>query len=246
MRIFTKDGRLDHAKQYRNEWKYVCDSQLLAVTEDRLKAVLRRDSHNENDDWGYEIHSLYFDDLTNSCAKENDAGTAKRFKYRIRYYGSQSDRLRLERKEKLYGRCHKESCHLSAEQYTKLISGRAAEVLWETEDPLLKRFCIHCMLREFRPKAIINYRRNAFVDPITNVRVTLDENISVSDEIPAFLTGAYHRIPVQEVNMHVLEVKFDAILPSYVRTLTSNRRLVQTAFSKYYLGRKKLLEVGRR
>ena len=74
MRIFTKDGRLDHAKQYRNEWKYVCDSQLLAVTEDRLKAVLRRDSHNENDDWGYEIHSLYFDDLTNSCAKENDYG----------------------------------------------------------------------------------------------------------------------------------------------------------------------------
>ena len=246
MRIFAKKDDWILSNNYRNEWKYICTEGELAVLEERLKAVLNSDSHNEGDSGGYEIHSLYFDDMNNTCAKENDAGISKRFKYRIRYYGSQNNVLRLERKEKLYGRCHKETCHLSREQYFKIVSGCAAEVLWETDIPLLKQFCVHCMIREFRPKVIIDYQRNAYVDPITNVRITLDKNISVSDDISNFLTGVYRRIPLQDTYTHILEVKYDAILPSYVKRLTENRGLVQTAFSKYYLGRKKLLEVGRR
>lgn len=245
MQIFRRRGCFDHIKQYRNEWKYICSEKELAVIDARIRAVLDRDSHSENDLRGYNVHSLYFDDVKNSCAKENDAGGVKRFKYRIRYYGNQSDALKLERKEKLYGRCRKESCSLSSEQYIKIVSGRAAEVFWETEIPFLKRFCAHCMLKDFRPKAIIDYQREAYVDPILNIRVTLDKHIRVSNDISEFLNGSYHSIPLQEVDMHVLEVKFDEILPSYIRYLMSDQHLVQTAFSKYYLGRKKLLEMGR-
>lgn len=112
--------------------------------------------------------------------------------------------------------------------------------------PLLKQFCMHCMLKEFQPKVAIDYRRNAYIDPTINLRVTFDQNITVSNNISSFLTGDYPRIPLQETYTHIMEVKFDAILPSYIRMLMSNRRLVQTAFSKYYFGRKKLLEMGRR
>lgn len=246
MQIFARKRYPVCAGQYRNEWKYICTEKEMAVLEARIMAVLERDIHSRDDSGGYEIHSLYFDDIKNSCAKENDAGDSQRFKYRIRYYGGQSDVLKLERKEKRNGRCHKEACSLSGEQYAKILSGYASEVIWETDEPLLKQFSAHCMSMGFRPKVIIDYQRKAYVDPVLNVRVTFDENISVSDDTSEFLSGDYLKIPLQDEHMHILEVKFDAILPSHIRMLMTNRCLVQTAFSKYYYGRKKLLEMGRR
>lgn len=226
-------------KEYRNEWKYCCTASDLNVMENRLSAILERDSNSDNTG-KYTIHSLYFDDYKDSCARENDAGIAKRFKYRIRYYGNRYDFMRLERKEKLNGRCCKESCLLSMEEYQKIVSGNTDELFWQTENPLLKQFCVHCMTREFAPKAIIDYDRVAYVEENTNVRITLDENISVSDDFSHFLDGDYIRYPVLEKRQPVLEVKFDYILPSYIKHIITNQYLVQTAFSKYYLGRKKL------
>lgn len=245
IRVFWKGRNQLSYKQYRNEWKYSCSERDLNILDFQLRALLERDEHNETNE-GYEIHSLYFDDIKDACARENDAGVSRRFKYRIRYYGNRHSELKLERKEKLEGRCYKDSCNISSEQYLKIVSGKAEDVLWETDKHLLKRFCVHWMCRGFRPKAIINYRRVAYVEPITNVRVTLDKNITVSDEVSGFLLGTYLKIPVQENQEHILEVKFDSILPSYVKALMSNRRFVQIAFSKYYYGRKKLQVIGRR
>ena len=39
--------------------------------------------------------------------------------------------MKLERKEKLNGRCHKDSCRLTLEQYRQIISGEAEELFWE-------------------------------------------------------------------------------------------------------------------
>ena len=231
-------------KQYRNEWKYPCTENDLAILEDRLDAVLDRDA-NSGATGIYEIHSLYFDDIFDSCAKENEAGVSARFKYRIRYYGDNPNFMKLERKEKLNGRCHKDSCRLTLEQYRQIISGEAEELFWETENELLKQFCVHIMTKGFTPKVIVDYERVAFVEEITNIRITLDKNISVSDEIEHFLDGDYLRVPIQEKQRQVLEVKFDYILPGYIRHLVTNKNLVQTSFSKYYLGRKKLQSTGR-
>lgn len=232
-------------RQYRNEWKYICRENDLAILDSRLAAILDKDIHSGKDG-KYDIHSLYFDDHKDTCARENDAGISRRFKYRIRYYGKQSNILTLERKEKLDGRCYKESCYISVDQYGKIFSGDVDEVLWETDNLLLKRFCIHCMTRGFAPKAIVDYQRVAYVETVTNIRVTLDENITVSDEVSQFLTGNYLRIPLQEQQRHVLEVKFDSIFPSHISILMTNQNLIQTAFSKYYLGRQKLQQMGRR
>lgn len=230
-------------KQYRNEWKYPCTEQDLATIEGKLEAILEKDDHGENGK--YEIHSLYFDDIFDSCAKENEAGISGRFKYRIRYYGNNPTFMKLERKEKLDGRCYKRSCSLSIEQYEQIILGEIEEVFWATENELLKEFCIHILTKGFEPKVIVDYERVAFIEEITNIRITLDKNISASDEVEHFLDGEYLRIPIQEKQRHVLEVKFDYILPGYVRHLITNKNLVQTSFSKYYLGRKKLKGAGR-
>lgn len=224
-------------KIYRNEWKYICSSARMEVLEQRLAAVLERDIHSASSG-NYEIHSLYFDDYQDSCAKENEAGLPRRFKYRIRYYGASPEQLRLEYKEKLYGRCHKETCVLTPEQYQEIIEGNARELFWKTEHPLLKRFCVDVMTRMFAPKAIVDYERTAYVEPIANIRITLDRNISVSGDTEHFLGGDYQKFPLLPKGQHVLEAKFDYVLPQYLKRLIPDRNgLVQTAFSKYYMGR---------
>lgn len=231
-------------KTYRNEWKYYCTINDMEIIKNRLNAVLNRDFHSD-DNGKYEIHSLYFDDYKDACVKENDAGISERVKYRIRYYGARCGFMRLERKEKHDSRCHKESCPISLEEYAKIVNGDADELFWQTENPLMRQFCVQCMTRRFEPKAIIDYERTAYVEEITNIRITLDENISVSDDLFHFLDGDYIRYPVQEKNRHVVEVKFDQILPSYIKHIVTNRNLVQTSFSKYGLGRQKLQNMGR-
>ena len=230
-------------KKYRNEWKFCCNDNDVNMINSRLTALLDTDSYG--DDGKYEIHSLYFDDYKDTGVRENDAGVSKRFKYRIRYYNEQYQFMKLECKEKAGERCHKESCWISLEEYRKILEGAADELFWQTDEPLLQKFCLQCMTKQLEPKAIIHYERVAYVEEITNIRITLDQNISVSDDFAHFTDGDYMRCPIQEKGQSVLEVKFDYILPSYIRHILTKRHLMQTAFSKYCIGRKKLRSMGR-
>ncbi|MCM1267663.1 MAG: polyphosphate polymerase domain-containing protein [Bacteroidales bacterium] len=230
-------------KRCRNEWKYCCTVNDAKIISNRLTALLDKDSYGN--DGKYEVHSLYFDDHKDSATRENDAGVSKRFKYRIRYYNEQYQMMRLECKEKTGGLCYKESCLITPEDYRKILEGAVEELFWQTEDPLLQKFCIRCMTRKLEPKAIIDYERTAYVEESTNIRITLDNNISVSNDFSNFMDGDYMRYPIQEKEQSVLEVKFDDILPGYIRHMVTNRHLIQTAFSKYCLGRKKLQSMGR-
>lgn len=232
-------------KKYRNEWKFCCQDAQLGAIECRLNAILEKDLHAE-EDGKYRIHSLYFDDYRDSCMMDNDAGLSERYKYRIRYYGEDINSLKLERKEKKNGRCYKASCNLTLLQYEKLINNRIDELLWETENKELQRFCVEMMTKVFQPKVIIDYERVAYVEPITNVRVTLDENISASNSIEYFLNGDYLKTPIQKTHQQVLEVKFDYILPGYIKKIVEDNCLLQTSFSKYYLGRQALVGIGRK
>lgn len=234
-------GNGEKMKLYRNEWKYRVQETDLAVIENKVAAVMDLDFHS-GQSGNYEIHSLYFDDYKDTCARENEAGISRRFKYRIRYYGKESDILKLERKEKMDGRCHKESVIITKDICSKILEGRIDELYWETDNSLLKKFYVHMMTGLFEPKIIIDYERAAYVEEIANVRVTLDKNISVSDSVEEFLTGDYLRYPIQKKDEHVLEVKFDDILPGYIKSIVSNKNLQQSSFSKYYLGRLKLQE----
>ena len=224
-------------KTYRNEWKYQCSEADLIKIESLVASVMETD---ENSDGPYTIHSLYFDDIFDSCALDTSAGLFKRFKYRIRFYGSSPDKLFLERKEKLEGRCHKKRCVLTDTEYDRILGGDFDELLWSTDKQLLKEFCVHSMKRCFSPKAVICYERTAYAEPITNVRVTFDRNISASSEIDRFRDMDYMRVPILPKDRHLLEVKFDYILSSTYRRIISDECLTQTSFSKYYLGRQTL------
>ena len=79
----------------RHEYKYYINSFVYHVLRERFRHVLGADPNMENED-GYIISSIYFDDLYGSAVNEKLAGVRFRKKYRIRLYNYQDDVIKLE------------------------------------------------------------------------------------------------------------------------------------------------------
>ena len=220
--------------EYRVENKYLVSDGDLALLRARLEPVMEQDAHQTGD--CYEIRSLYFDDLWDSCMDENEAGVDQRQKYRIRTYGASGSPLRLEIKEKLRGLTHKTSCPVTREETEQTLAG-TLPLAPDGRAPmnLLK---VNARAAGLRPKVIIAYERTAFVHPTGNVRVTFDRNIMASRALAGFFQPHIPGlVPVLPAGMHVLEVKYDELLPDFIARQLEIGTLRQTAFSKYYLGR---------
>ena len=223
-----------HIMEFRVENKYLVSDADLAVIAGRLSQVMPQDAHQTGN--SYEIRSVYFDDLQDRCADENEAGLDQREKYRIRSYDGSSNVIHLEIKEKVRGFTKKRSCNLTLEEYTQILAGTIPLTL-DNREPLNKlKLQMRCA--GMAPKVIIAYERTAFVYPAGNVRVTFDRNISASRYCDTFFdTHVSGLVPVLPKGMHVLEVKYDDFLPDFIAKALELGTLQQTAFSKYYLGR---------
>ena len=233
------------AGRFRNEWKYLCSRQTRVQLYERLCRVFEPDEH-AGPDGSYSVHSLYFDDHQNSCAWDNEAGAEPRAKYRLRCYGTGLSALRLERKEKNNRRCRKISCPISQDEYQGLAAGNMEEVFWMTKEPLVRRFCASAMTRGFTPKLSLKYERTALVEPALNIRITFDSEINAADSSYGFpIPQDCPRFPLLSDTDCVLEVKFDDILPGWLRQMISSVRVRQVPFSKYYLGVRRIKEVYR-
>lgn len=220
--------------EYRVENKYLVSDADLALIAGRLKTVMYTDEHQIGN--SYEIRSLYFDDLQNRCMDENEGGLDQREKYRIRIYGSSTDVIHLEIKEKTKGLTKKSACDLSLEECTDIMAHKIPLTLDERKP--MNKLKLQARCSGMVPKVIISYERTAFVHPVGNVRITFDRNIMASSFCDDFLAERVPgMVPVLPKNMHVLEVKFDELLPDFIAKQLEIGKLRQTAFSKYYLGR---------
>ena len=144
----------------------------------------------------------------------------------------------LEKKEKIESRCYKKSCKITVDEYNQIISGDIIDLIFKTEKKLIKELAVDMIVHNYEPKIIIDYERIAFIEEITNVRVTFDMKISASYQLEYFLDREYQSFYVLPSGMNVLEVKFDYILPSYIRNILESYSFNQGSFSKYYYGRK--------
>ncbi len=226
-------------KIYRNEWKYVLTNQQMSELKLRISKLLQLDPHTPLNG-KYLIHSLYFDDYKDNSVYTTNSGLYKRFKWRIRYYGDDLSYIVLEKKEKLEGRCHKKSCKLTLDEYNDIINEDIENLAYNTSKELIKELACDMLMFNYKPKVIIDYERVAYVEEITNVRITFDMKISASYEIDKFLSGDYQNFYILPSNQNVLEVKFDCILPSYIRKVVESYSYKQSSFSKYYYGRRLL------
>lgn len=219
---------------YRVEQKYIVTDADLLVLSRRLQGVVAKDIHQEGT--CYQIRSLYFDDIADSCLDENDAGVDQRFKYRIRHYDPTAEMMRLEIKEKKRGFTRKYTSMISREECRRIMEKRLPLQMDDRKALNLLQVQMRCA--HLQPKAIISYERTAFVHSAGNVRITFDRNISASRTCGDFLEPIVRNpVPVMPTGFHVLEVKYDELLPDYIANVLNLGNLHQTAFSKYGLGR---------
>ena len=215
--------------KFRNEWKHEITPSDMITLRARLRTVAKPESHGTNGT--YDIRSLYFDDQFDTALREKINGVNMREKFRIRYYENDTSFIRLEKKSKINGLCNKQQVRLYAEEVERILSGDT-EWMRTDERELVKELYSKMKSRGLRPKTIVDYRRDAFVFPAGNVRVTLDHNIRTGIQSIDFLNPSSVTVPATD-NTIILEVKWDEYLPDIIRDAVTLEGRQSSAFSKY-------------
>lgn len=214
-KILVKRGRY----LLRNEIKYLLTYEEYLILSARIRAVLPMDKH-ASDPSGYVISSLYLDDQYNSSYYEKIAGTANRSKYRLRAYNFDDSYITLECKEKHKNMIQKESVRIDRATYDGVARGDF-RLLADRSEPLAKKVYALHRERGLMPRVIVNYRREAYLHPLSNTRITFDCELSAGVNTgdlfsPNLMTRFIY--PRGEV---ILEVKYDEYLPAYISSLLS-------------------------
>lgn len=218
--------------RYRHEYKYLIDARQESILLLKTAGVALHDPH-VGKDGSYLIHSVYFDDLFDSCLQESIGGKNPRAKYRIRYYNHDTDLIMFEKKFKMGNMTLKKSCRISREECEILLRGEIPELSTDLSEDKVEIFS-EVMIRGLVPKVIVTYERIPYVYSGGNVRITFDRKISSSNETARFLTGDYMTRPILPIGQTVLEVKWDEVLPRHIKEVMTLENLQWTAFSKYY------------
>ena len=215
--------------KFRNEWKHEITPSDMITLRARLRTVAKPESHGTNGT--YDIRSLYFDDQFDTALREKINGVNMREKFRIRYYENDTSFIRLEKKSKINGLCNKQQVRLYAEEVERILSGDT-EWMRTDERELVGELYYKMKSCGLRPKTIVDYRRDAFVFPAGNVRVTLDYNIRTGLQSIDFLNPSSVTVPATD-NTIILEVKWDEYLPDIIRDAVTLEGRQSSAFSKY-------------
>ena len=221
--------------EFRHENKFIVSNAQLELIRYRISPLMKRD-RNQKDGF-YTITSLYFDDINDRCLNENLNGDDRRDKYRIRIYNNDFQCIKLEKKSKVHGMTRKISVLLDREECKLMVLGK---IPYEKRDLDSKKQRLFCEMQMcgLRPTSIVEYERTAFINRVGNVRITFDRNIRGSHKVSDFLKSQINMCPLLGQGAHILEVKYDELLPSYIYESLEINSLQQTAFSKYAYSRR--------
>ena len=115
------------------------------------------------------------------------------------------------------------------------------DVLLDREEEVAHKIYSLMRLGDYRPVAVIEYDRRAFIYDNFNTRITFDTNIR-SEEVNLDLFERNLNY-TSRMNEHVvLEVKFDQHLAGFIQKVLAPYSLNQTAISKYCIGRRTMAD----
>lgn len=230
-------------KQMRHEIKYIIDEGTARIIQARLLPLMTPDPHGING--GYRVTSLYFDNIYNSAYNDKLNGIETRRKFRARTYGLNPSNITLEAKHKNGEYVSKISKHLTDRQYSALLSCDCAFMSeHDAEEDVFGDFYRSDRLTQLSPKVIVDYRREAFIYPHGNVRITFDRNLSVCyDTVDMFSDKAFYS-PVYAKEI-ILEIKFNNYLPAAISAVLQGLNAPRLSVSKYIICCDKIMEVKR-
>ncbi len=221
---------------YRHEMKYWLSLADALALQKNLDKVLSRDPHSQNGP--YMVRSLYFDTLNNLDYSTKLSGTEIRKKIRLRVYSPQSDTCKLEMKQKNGQLQHKISLLISRDDAQRLINGEYCVLLdYASESVAAVKLYTVMMLGCYRPVALIEYQRIAYVYGIYNTRISFDLQVKTSESCFDLFAPKPNYLPVSYEQV-ILEVKYNQRLIGFLSKLLKPYKLNQVSVSKYCMGRK--------
>ncbi len=230
MKMFERDG-----SEYRHEYKYVIGLDKASELSQRLHGLMRFDKHSDANG-KYLISSVYFDSPNDSDLFLSQSGAEKRKKYRIRAYNHDDSFISMEIKEKDRYLCRKRSLTINRKIYDEIIYGDYT-VLKNLNNEVADEFYYKMKIGNYRPKTTVEYVRRVFVYDVSNVRITLDEQIKGSSGSADMFKDSHSLVPTFSPLANVLEVKFDEFLPYHLKAALPSDLIPRQSVSKYVYGR---------
>lgn len=218
----------------REEKKFLISQDKMYLIWDKLAEVMHLDSHGDSE--GYSIRSLYFDSLHNRDFTEKEDGIELRRKIRLRNYSPYSDFAMLEMKQKQGQYQKKRSLKLNKEDALELINANYSVLLKQNTD--FANECFYMMNQfQYRPKAVVTYKRKAFVAKENSIRITFDHHLKGTESYYNIFDPNINENYIMDPYLAVMEVKFNGFILSYIKDVIDMVDLPETSVSKYYKGR---------
>lgn len=218
----------------RQEKKYLLTLQEATAEIGFLQQIMNPDPHNGPD--GYPIRSLYFDTLADGDYFDKVDGIEVRRKLRLRCYAADSPFAMLEMKQKHGEQQLKRSLRVTRTEGERLCSGDYSPLL-AYEEPFAAECYALLQTRCYRPRALVEYRRTAFVSPVNNTRLTFDRQIRASESRFDLFADDLCLHPVFEPSHVVMEVKYNGFLLSYIKQAVDRIDRRELSVGKYAQGR---------
>jgi len=224
----------------RTEKKFLLNQAEYKKTSHYLSQLLAGDPHNEPG--GYPVRSLYFDTEYDRDFFDKEEGLYNRKKLRLRLYDPDGSWAVLEMKQKQGDQQKKRSLRLSREDALSLTACNYEPLLRYREDFAGECYALMHM-RGYRPRTIVEYRREAFVAKENRIRLTFDREVRATESNFGLFDPRLNLNPVLDADRVVLEVKYNGFLLSYVKQLLSGVDKSELSVSKYCLARRNSYQV---
>lgn len=224
----------DVLKVYRHELKFLLSQMEYRHLRCLLGALMDKDLNmKKNQD--YYIRSLYFDTVTNMDYRSKIMGVSDRKKIRLRIYSIDTDKVKLEIKNKEADYSLKETATISREDAERLAMCDYKALLGY-HDTVSQKTYHNFMDGGYRPKVIVDYDREAYLLPIENIRFTFDKKIRAAKAAGLFDDSLAMCGILSEAQV-ILEVKYDRYLPRHLSDVLSSICMQRMSISKYCMAR---------
>lgn len=217
----------------RHELKFFINEMQYLVLSGVLDQVLERDPSGDEFN-EYHIRSLYFDTIWNTALYDKLDGDQNRDKYRIRIYNLSDKDIKLECKTKIGTLISKRSMLIPKLLAEQLIAGDPSG-LETTRSGLLNDVYREMTVNLLRPAVIVDYVREAYLHPAEEVRITFDKQLRSGLNSKDLFNPNVPTIPPFDNGEIILEVKYNRVLPPYIRDILTTYcpGATQSAISKY-------------
>ncbi len=213
---------------FRHEKKYPLSQTDYLMIRSLVGSVLTRDP-NANPQGDYFIRSVYYDTLDNTDYFNKINGIEHRKKLRARIYGFNSLKVKIELKKKHGQYMSKVTDLLNIEDYRAFHNND-----YHTLPIDFSKEIGHTVLsNHYHPVITVDYTREAYVHPFSNIRINFDKNIRWSKSNFDIFDPDLDTLSTVDDFYCLMEVKYNTFLPDWITGLLNQIDTTQSSYSKY-------------